>query len=169
MKKCTLCGIEKELSEFCKHKGRKFGVAEQCKICRAEKARKYYESNKEIILAKNYEYAKKRLQEDICLKLARNLRCRLNKAIKNNQKTGSAIDNLGCSIEEFKKYIESLWRPGMNWDNNSHTGWHIDHIKPLSAFNLNDEEELKKACHYTNLQPLWYNENMSKSGKYDGK
>lgn len=77
-----------------------------------------------------------------------------------------AVKDLGCTIEELKVHLESLWKPGMNWDNHAHTGWHIDHIKPLSAFNLSDPEELKKATHYTNLQPLWYNENMSKGGKY---
>lgn len=167
MKKCTKCKIEKSKSEFQKQSCKADGLRYHCKQCRAEKAKDNYKNNKEKILAKNYEYSKNRLSKDVSFKLARNLRCRLSKALKNNQKSGSAVDDLGCSIEEFRVYLESLFQPGMTWDNNCHTGWHIDHIRPLCSFDLSNPEELKKACHYTNLQPLWYNDNMSKGGKYE--
>lgn len=167
MKTCSKCKIEKPKTEFQKQKCKADGLRYNCKACRTIKAHKNYEINKVHILKTNYEYSKKRLKEDVCFRLARNLRCRLNSAIKNNQKAGSAIKDLGCSIEELKAYIESKWDIGMNWDNNSHTGWHVDHIKPLCKFLLTDEKQLKEACHYTNLQPLWYNENMSKGGKYE--
>ena len=52
----------------------------------------------------------------------------------------------------------------MNWQN--HGKWHIDHIKPLAKFNPNDYEDVKKVNHYTNLQPLWAEENLKKSDKY---
>ncbi len=94
--------------------------------------------------------------------LKRNLRSRLNKAMKNHHKTGSAVDDLGCSIEKFKEYIESQWQGNMSWDNYGLHGWHIDHIKPLSKFNLSDPKELKVACHYNNLQPLWAKDNLAK-------
>jgi hypothetical protein len=53
----------------------------------------------------------------------------------------------------------------MNWDNYGRKGWHIDHIKPLSSFDLTNKEQFKKACHYTNLQPMWYDENIKKEDK----
>lgn len=53
----------------------------------------------------------------------------------------------------------------MTWDNWNFKGWHIDHIIPCSSFNLNNLEEQKKCFHYTNLQPLWWWENLSKSNK----
>ena len=107
-------------------------------------------------------------------RLRANLRSRLNKAIKGNYKTGSAVGDLGCSIEEFKLYIEAQFNPNfkkiglpmaMTWDNWSRKGWHMDHIIPLSHFDLSDPEQLKKAVHYTNLQPMWAKENLSKSNK----
>lgn len=63
----------------------------------------------------------------------------------------------------WKKYLEERFKVGMNWDNWSQTGWHIDHVKPLSSFKLSNESEIKKAFHYTNLQPLWAKDNHSKS------
>jgi hypothetical protein len=89
----------------------------------------------------------------------------LNKAIKRNTKNGSSVKDLGCSIKEFKEYIEKQFKDGMNWNNWCKDGWHIDHIKPLNSFNLTDREDLLKAVHYTNLQPLWARDNFNKSDK----
>ena len=94
----------------------------------------------------------------------------MNKILKNNPKVGSAIDDLGCSVDDFKRYLESKWLPGMSWDNYGRKSdtvcWEIDHILPLSSFNLSNIEEFKKANHYTNLQPLWSIDNLKKSNKY---
>jgi hypothetical protein len=100
-------------------------------------------------------------------RLARNLRGRLNKALHGNYKAGSAVNDLGCSIAELKQHLESQFKPGMSWDNYGRNGWHIDHITPLCRFNLQDEIEFKKACHFTNLQPLWAGDNLEKR-KTDG-
>jgi len=98
-------------------------------------------------------------------KISRNLRSRLNKAIQYSYKVGSAVRDLGCTIKDFKVYLESKWLPNMSWNNYGLKGWHIDHIKPLSSFDLTNPEELKKARHYTNLQPLWEVDNLRKSSK----
>lgn len=86
-------------------------------------------------------------------------------AIKNDYKAGSAVKDLGCSIQEFKIYIESKFLPGMTWDNWGINTWHLDHIISLSSFDLTIREELLKAVHYTNLQPLWAKDNIKKSNK----
>lgn len=98
-------------------------------------------------------------------RIANRLRQRLCKAIDRNSKNGSAVKDLGCTIEEFKVYLENKFQPGMNWDNWTIDGWHIDHIKPLSSFDLSDRKQMLEACHYTNLQPLWASDNLSKSDK----
>ncbi len=100
-------------------------------------------------------------------RIGKNLRGRLGQAVKHSYKTGSAVDDLGCTIDEFKIHIESQWLEGMTWENWARFGWHLDHIIPLSRFNLQDVVELKKACHYTNIQPLWWRDNISK-GSTDG-
>jgi hypothetical protein len=86
-------------------------------------------------------------------------------AVRSDQKAGSAVRDLGCTIEQFRRYIESLWLPGMTWETYGRNGWHFDHIVPLSSFDLTDPEQFKKACHYTNLQPLWAADNIRKSNK----
>lgn len=113
------------------------------------------------------KYTKQKLATDLEFRLCHALRSRLCRAVKNNQKNGSAIRHLGCSISEFKQHIETLWKPGMTWENWARSGWHIDHIIPLSAFDLTDPAQFIKACHYTNLQPLWASENFKKGGSHE--
>ena len=71
----------------------------------------------------------------------------------------------GADQEFVWKHLESQFKVGMTRKNHSLKGWHIDHIKPMASFNLNDPEEQKKCCHYSNLQPLWWWENLEKSDK----
>jgi hypothetical protein len=68
---------------------------------------------------------------------------------------------LGCTIEEFIKYIESKFTDGMNLNN--HGKWHLDHIHPISL--AKSEEEIITLNHYTNFQPLWAEDNLKKSNK----
>lgn len=74
--------------------------------------------------------------------------------------------DLGCSIEQLKEYLAARFQPGMSWSN--HGEWHIDHIVPLSSVDLEDQEQLLKVCHYSNLQPLWAGDNSRKGNKTVG-
>ena len=139
--RCLYCGIElteKDVSN---------GYVTRCNECRGKLSAHY----------------RNRMATDVNYKLRQIIRIRLNKAIKNNQKRGSAVKDLGCSIEYLKKYLEAQFELGMTWNN--HGDWHIDHIEPLAGFNLDNREELLQAVHYTNLQPLWAEENLKKSNK----
>ena len=73
-------------------------------------------------------------------------------------------DYLGCTPGQFKAYLESQFISNMSWANYGRA-WHVDHIIPLASFNLSSESEIKKACHYTNLRPLWAKANIRKSDK----
>lgn len=131
-----------------------------------EKNKKYQQNNKQKLCNYMKEYRKERYDKDIQFRISTILRSRLGKAIKDEFKIGSAIKDLGCSITELKRYLESKFLIGMSWDNYGLEGWHIDHIKPLSAFDLSDRKQILEACHYTNLQPLWAKDNLSKSDNY---
>lgn len=98
-------------------------------------------------------------------KMSCNLRHRTNMAVKKGSftKQSSLNQYLGCTMKEFKTHIESLFQPGMTWDNygSGCDKWHLDHIIPLaSAISISD---LYTLCHYTNLQPLWEGLNALKS------
>ena len=82
------------------------------------------------------------------------------KFLKRKERHSSPVLCLGCSIDHLKKHLSSLFKEGMTFEN--HGEWHLDHILPLSSFNLTDKDQYKKACHYTNLQPLWAFDNLSK-------
>lgn len=112
------------------------------------------------------KYNQIREKEDLQYKLARRLRTRLTMSVSYNYKSGSSIQDLGCSIEKFKLWMEMHWQDGMNWDNYGRDGWSIDHKIPLDQFDLTDRNQLLKACHFTNLQPMWAKDNSSKSNKY---
>jgi hypothetical protein len=129
--------------------------------------RKYRAENKDKVCSARRKYKNEKYNTDVHYKLLNNLRSRLRTAIKRNTKSGSTIERLGCSIEEFKLYLESKFQEGMTWENYGFYGWHIDHIIPCSKFDFSVPEEQKKCFHYTNLQPLWAKENLVKHNKID--
>ena len=92
------------------------------------------------------------------------MRSRLNIFLKTKgvRKTNKTFDIVGCSPEFLKEYIENKFTEGMSWVlMGKHI--HIDHIIPLSS--AKTEEDVYKLCHYTNLQPLWAEDNLKKSSK----
>jgi hypothetical protein len=125
----------------------------------------YYQFNKKRIIAQQNEHTKQRMLKDVNFKLKKSLRNRLYQAIKNLQKVGSAVRDLGCTIPELKEHLEKQWQSGMTWDNWTTDGWHVDHKKALANYDLTNREQFLEACHYTNLQPLWWHENLAKSDK----
>jgi hypothetical protein len=130
-----------------------------------ELLRRHYRKHREKIIKLNTEYSVRRRKVDVNYNLTIILRQRFNKALKQGYKAGSAVADLGCSVAEFRKHVESQWSSGMSWENYGRNGWHIDHIIPISKFNLSDREQVKQACHYTNLQPLWARDNIVKGNK----
>ena len=108
-------------------------------------------------------YKSKREKEDPMFRVINKLRTRIWYAIKRNNKSKTTLDLLGCAPDQLKVHLESKFTEDMNWDN--YGKWHIDHIVPLSSFDLSDEKELSKSCHYSNLQPLWAKDNLSKGNK----
>lgn len=124
-----------------------------------KKSKKWEEKNKEYRKIYKNNYSTERLKTDVLFKLSRNVRIRINRFIRKKSKTTENI--LGVTFDELKNYIESKFSKGMTWDN--YGKWHIDHIKPLSS--AVTESEIYELCHYTNLQPLWAEDNLKKSSK----
>jgi hypothetical protein len=125
--------------------------------------KRYYKYRKEII-KKTVEYERKKLKTDINWVLKKRLRARLKAALKGISKSKKTMELLGVPhINFFKTWIECKFKEGMTWEN-KHL-WHIDHVLPCSSFDLTKPEEQAKCFHYTNLQPLWASENLSKGNR----
>lgn len=123
----------------------------------------WYQENKESIRKSQKRY-KKYYAKNTNVRILNNLRSRLCHGLKNNAKRGHTLELLGCTIFELKNYLENQFTEGMNWEN--YGKWHIDHKRPLASFDLNIPENQAKACHYTNLQPLWAVDNLMKSDSW---
>lgn len=134
---------------------------------RYKSSKEWYQKNKKKCFEYNKKYVLNRRKTDHVFRSIQSLRARMNNAVKKI-KTGKCDNTMclvGCSVHDFKKHIESLWKPEMSWENYGINGWHIDHIIPVSSFNLTINSEQGKCFHYTNLQPLWASENRKKSNK----
>jgi len=129
-----------------------------------EKNREYYEKNKKDISDKNRERAKNRRCIDPNFKYLTNLRNRLGRMFKlqNIKKTKHTKTLIGCTPEYLKEYLSAQFKEGMSHENYGYRGWHIDHIIPLSSAG-SDKKRAEELCHYTNLQPLWWWENVAKA------
>lgn len=110
------------------------------------------------------EYANKRRKTNLLYRITCILRSRLNCAMRRcgAEKSDSTMRLVGCSATHLKQWIEVQFQPGMSWGNQG-LGWHVDHRRPLFTFNLLNHEQQKIAFHYTNLRPLWAEDNMARS------
>jgi len=129
-----------------------------------EQIKQYREKNKGRIKKYNTRYMKEKRNKDIGFRILSNCRTRLYQVIKGNLKSASTKKLIGCSIEKLLEHLENQFADGMTWDN--YGEWHVDHIKPCAMFDFTKEEEQRECFHYTNLQPLWAEENLRKSDKY---
>lgn len=112
------------------------------------------------------EWTKRRCATDPSFKMLKNYRKRVWDAMKGIVKSARSQELLGASADFVRGYIESQFTDGMTWDNYGYNGWHVDHIKPCSSFDLNDPVQQRECFHYTNLQPLWAADNFKKSDAF---
>ena len=183
---CNTCikKYRQENKEKIKERSKEYYQENKEKI--KEKIKKYYQENKEKIKERKKEYyqenkersekyrqdnkekikerVKERRATNPMVKMTTNLRNRTAAAFRRRgyKKDSKTMEMLGVEWEVVSKYIEKKFTPKMNWDNQG-TYWHIDHIYPLSL--AKDEAELKRLCHYTNLQPLEATDNIVKGNK----
>ena len=175
-----------------RERDKKYQKKERIKLNAQSRRRKKIlrEMNPEAVFIKNKE-AKKRYREkdpiryralenkrqkrkrknDIAFKLRGVIRTRIGHALNGNEKKASATKSVGIPMKELKVYLESMFyvHPitgiSMSWDNygRGNGKWQIDHIRALCLFDLADISQFLIACHYTNLQPLWYEDHVNKT------
>jgi len=192
-KNCIICEKEfisyKNVQKYCSKECFKRARLEQKKVNDKtyykknsnklnEYKKEWYLKNKERILkqVKEYriknklkiskfktEYIRGKRKTDINFRIKDILRHRIYLALKGICKSKSTIKLLGCSIEQLKHHLELQFHESMSFDN--YGDWHIDHIKPCASFDLSKPGQQRKCFHYTNLQPLWAKDNLTKSDK----
>jgi hypothetical protein len=118
-------------------------------------------------LTKYYRDYSARKRKDSTVRLIECQSTRVRHGLKGNIKHQRTIEMLGCTAKELKNYLASKFTDGMTWENYGMDGWHVDHIRPCSSFDLSDPEQQRQCFHYTNLQPLWAKDNLQKGNKYD--
>lgn len=150
---------KEEIKKYCKdrYELNKEEILKKCKI--------YREKNHDKISKRRLKYQRKRFKTDLNYRLMMSLRHRINMAIKGFTKSKHTIELLGCNVEFLKKHLESQFQKDMSWNNYGYYGWHVDHIIPCASFDLRKASEQKICFNYTNLQPLWWRENLRKQDK----
>ena len=168
-----------------KHKDKLKEYRKQYYLKNAEKIRlkgmEYRKNNAVIIKQRKKEYYSKpinkikknmtlnlRYKKDLNFRISVNCRAYLKTIFRKykHKKSATFRELLGCSIDDLKAHLKKQFKPGMSWNNHSYKGWHIDHIKPISSFNLECPLQQMACFHYSNLQPLWAYENLSKGAKW---
>jgi len=164
---CKHCDTVKSLDEFNAHTWSKFGKQTKCKKCQSKVWKKYGNDRRNKEYYRIYQY--NRYKTNTAYRLKRNLRSRIGNVLAGKNKSASTLTLLGCSIEELKTHLQrtAILNGYKDFDINNYSGqdYHIDHIKPCSSFDLLNPEEQRKCFHYSNLQILTAEENLSKSNK----
>lgn len=124
---------------------------------------RFIKNNKEHIREYSRNWERNKRKTDPMYSLIKNLRSRLWTVLKRQKKSNSTLELTGCSLEELKKYLESKFEDGMDWNN--YGVWHIDHIIPCANFDFSDPKQQKICFHYTNLQPMWGEKNIKKGSR----
>lgn len=110
---------------------------------------------------------RKRYKTDARYRIEIGLRTRIHTVLRRRMllgyKSASSMTLVGCSVDDLMRHIESLFLPGMRWDN--HGEWHVDHKRPCASFDLLDPKQQRACFHYTNLQPLWAVDNLKKHAR----
>ena len=187
---CRVCGERKPVDEF--YPSHRYLKGRKCRPCQREYDKKYhketYEGKKQYY--KDYyqenrdrsiQYATKYKKDNPDkiseyrkrphVKIRENQSKRIKRLLEDAglKKSDRTVKYLGCTGRELVAHLESQFSPGMSWDNYGLKGWHIDHIRPCASFDFTDEKQLHDCFHYTNLQPLWAEDNMTKGASWDSR
>ncbi len=130
----------------------------------AAQRKKYRENNREKVRRAQNNWQAKQMS-DVNFRIKKLLRGRTGiaiKAVNGAKKCAKTIEMLGCSIEDFRIYIESKFDTGMTWQNYGSV-WHVDHIMPCAIFDLTKPEHQKRCFHFSNMQPLFVVDNLKKN------
>jgi hypothetical protein len=160
-----------EQKEMAKKRRKRYDNSEHGKAMKAEysrtetarilsRARNKKYSSKPDVFERRKAYERDRFSNNINYRLISNLRSRLYGALKGTTKSDHTMRLLGCDVSQLWEHLESMFKEGMTKEN--YGRWHVDHIKPCYSFDMSDPDQQKQCFHYSNLQPLWAEDNLIK-------
>jgi hypothetical protein len=195
-RKCSGCAITKAANEFTSDKSQPGGLDPYCKLCKSRFKANYRQKYQAKLAAdqnakctvcnkvkpadqmclgqprcldcrSKYKkaYDARQYATDEHFRLSKILRRRVLGALKGTDKAQRTMDLVGCTITEFRQYIVQQFTTGMTWENQGL--WHLDHKRPCAAWDLTKPDEQAGCFHYSNYQPLWAKDNLSKGAKLD--
>ncbi len=161
---CKKCNINKKLDEYYFDNSIE-NYKEFCKECISKQKKENREKNREEINNKQRNWRSIQRQTNPQFRIREAFSSRIHKLLKNNSKSSKLLSKyLGCSFDEFIKWIQYQFVEGMTMDNYGRD-WHMDHVKPCVSYDLTNEIELNECMCWKNLRPCWRVENLKKSGK----
>lgn len=161
MKTCTKCGATKPSSGFGKYIASKDGLRPWCRECwNAYKRGQYHTDANWKEYCATYKRGR-RMDPDYLM--ADQMRQMVRRTL-TSQKPASSQNILGYSAKELRAHLESQFEPGMTWDDRG--AWHIDHVKPVSAFIAEGVKDPQIINALSNLKPLWAKDNLAKGARY---
>ena len=172
MKLCSKCLEVLPFDSFFKCSKSKSGFQSQCKMCKVISVKSSPSQTKEN--KRLYDMSRKTPKHRELKrayhhknKVKRNISRRIRHSLNGKQKSLTWELLVGYSLTDLKNHLQSMFRDGMTWDNYGSL-WHIDHIKPISKFNIVSDScsEFKECWSLNNLQPLLAIENLRKSNSY---
>ena len=159
---------EIDRQRYLRQREKKLAYQKQQRLDKPEYMKKYRINNKEKIRQTVNAWRQHKTKTDLNFRLKQNIKTRIISVLNGTSKSKNTAELLGCSIEQFKMYLEAqFWKDErIDWITYGPKGWHLDHIRPCASFDLTDPDQQKACFHYTNLQPLWWDENIAKADKF---
>src|SRR6266436_1563626 len=169
-KKCIAAKIRRWRKEHPDHKPSQRTVAKRREWAIAHKkhlaqlGRIWHVRNRNRINENRRKRLKIRRMTDPAFRALINLQSSFHKRMRNRKVKTTEDRLLGCSLKSFRIYLESLFEPGMTWENygKGDGKWQVDHIMPCAIFDLSKPEHQKRCWHFSNLQPMWQHDNARK-------
>jgi hypothetical protein len=136
--------------------------------CNLQQPSKTKQEKEEMHKEKRRTYARELYHTDFKYRIRNLFGCRIRNAMYNSShEKGKTLDYIGCSLKFFRAWIESQFKDTlMNW-NNMGSYWHFDHINPVKAFDFNDDTQIHRCFHWSNIRPCPGIENLIKNDKID--
>ena len=172
--------MKKDAVDFRLRQGRRNGVVSECRACektarasrdaanpnqKRERDRRHRKTNgyKARNRANQAKYVRKRRASDPLFLLKHRIAEQLRAALLGKKRSRRSFVLVGYTPDELRRHLERQFLPGMTWANAA--DWHIDHIRPVSSFDLSDPEQLRDCWSLPNLRPLWARDNVAKGAR----